>query len=153
MKTKLLLLSKSMLLVCAVAAVTCNGAFAAETPAALAGATKVDAAKAKSLMAEGAIMVDSRVANEYAEAHIKGAICLPYKEKSVKDVSYDPTMDSFDLSKLPANRNAALIFACNGAECWKSYKASKAAIKAGYKRVYWFRDGFPAWKSAGYPVE
>ncbi len=46
-----------------------------------------------------------------------------------------------------------LIFACNGAECWKSFKASHAALKAGYKRVHWFRGGFPAWRAAGLKTE
>ena len=50
--------------------------------------------------------------------------------------------------KLPADKAAQLIFACNGAECWKSYKASHAAIQAGYTRVYWFRGGLPEWRSA-----
>jgi rhodanese-related sulfurtransferase len=46
-----------------------------------------------------------------------------------------------------------VIFACNGPECWKSYKSASAAIAAGYKKVYWFRGGFPEWSLAGYPTE
>lgn len=128
-------------------------AFAAETPASLKGAEIVDAAKAKSLMDGGAKMIDTRVANEYAEAHIKGAVNVPYKEKSAKAADFDVAQDSFDLAKLPADKNAALIMQCNGAECWKSYKGSSAALKAGYKKVYWFRGGFPEWKAKGLPVE
>jgi rhodanese-related sulfurtransferase len=133
--------------------VTTVVAIAAETPASLASVTVVDAAKAKALMDGGAVMVDARVANEYAEAHIKGAKSIPYKEKSVKAVDYNPAEDTFDVGKLPSDKNAALVFACNGAECWKSYKAAAAAVNAGYKKVYWFRDGFPGWKAKGYPVE
>jgi rhodanese-related sulfurtransferase len=125
----------------------------ADTPDGLKGATLVDAAKAKSLIDGGAKAIDARVANEYAEAHIKGAINVPYKEKSAKAADFDASQDSIDLSKLPADKNAALVFYCNGAECWKGYKASTAAIKAGYKTVYWFRLGLPAWKAAGYPTE
>jgi rhodanese-related sulfurtransferase len=124
-----------------------------ETPQSLAGATVVDAAKAKSLMDAGAVMVDVRVANEYAEAHMKGAKSLPYKEKSAKAVGYNAGEDSFDTNRLPGDKTAAVIFACNGPECWKSYKASAAAVKAGYKKVYWFRGGLPEWKAKGYPVE
>lgn len=57
-------------------------------------------------------------------------------------------LDSFDISKLPANKAAALVFACNGAECWKSYKASHAAPKAGHSKVFWFRGGLPEWRTA-----
>jgi rhodanese-related sulfurtransferase len=125
----------------------------AETPTSLQGATVVDAPKAKSLMESGAQMLDVRVANEYAEAHIKGAKSVPYKEKSAKAVDFDAKADSFDLAKLPGNKAGALVFSCNGPECWKSYKASVTAIKAGYTKVYWFRGGFPEWKSKGFPIE
>jgi rhodanese-related sulfurtransferase len=130
-----------------------NFAFAGETPTSLAGATVVDAARAKTLMDGGAVMIDARVANEYADAHIKGAKSIPYKEKSVKAVNYNAAEDSFDLSKLPTAKTAPVIFACNGAECWKSYKAASCAIKAGYKKVYWLRGGLPEWKAKGLPVE
>ncbi len=129
-----------------------NSAFA-DTPDALKGATVVDAIKAKSLIDSGVMAIDSRVANEYAESHIKGALNVPYKEKSAKTVDFDPKQDSIDLSKLPTDKNTALLIYCNGPECWKSYKASTAAIKAGYKTVYWFRLGIPEWKAKGYPTE
>ena len=51
--------------------------------------------------------------------------------------------------KLGPDRDAKLVFACNGPECWKSFKASQAAIKAGYRKVHWFRGGFPEWRSSG----
>lgn len=129
-----------------------NTAFA-DTPDSLKGAILVDAVKAKSLSDSGVKVIDSRVANEYAESHIKGAVSVPYKEKSAKSVDFDASQDSFDLSKLPADKNTAIIIYCNGAECWKSYKASAAAIKAGYKTVYWLRLGIPEWKAKGYPTE
>jgi len=128
-------------------------AYAANTPDALNGATVVNADKAKELMASGARMVDTRVAAEYAEAHITGAINVPYKEKSKKSPDYDAKEDSFDVAKLASDKSSAIVAYCNGAECWKSYKGANEAIKAGYKKVYWFRDGFPAWKAKGYPTE
>lgn len=129
-----------------------NPAFA-DTPDSLKGTQLVDAAKAKSLIDGGAVAIDARVANEFAEAHIKGAHNVPYKEKSAKSADFDASKDSFDLSKLPADKNVSLVVYCNGPECWKSYKASEAAVKGGYKNVHWFRTGMPAWKAAGYPTE
>jgi rhodanese-related sulfurtransferase len=129
-----------------------NTAFA-DTPDSLKGATVVDAAKAKSLIDSGVMAIDARVANEYAESHIKGAINIPYKEKSAKAVDFDVKQDSIDMSKFPSNKNTPMVIYCNGPECWKSYKASTAAIKAGYKTVYWFRLGIPEWKAKGYPTE
>lgn len=125
----------------------------AETPASEKGIVVVDPFKAKSLMDSGVPMIDCRVANEYVEAHIKGAKNVPYKEKSAKAVNFDASADSFDLSRLPANKMAPIMFYCNGTECWKSYKASVTSVKAGYKKVYWLRTGIPDWISKGLPVE
>ena len=122
------------------------------TPRALPGATVVDAAAAARLLAEGGQYYDVRTEAEFQRAHIAGAKLLPYVEKSPKDTDYDAQLDSFDVSKLPAAKDTPLVFACNGAECWKSYKASQAAVRAGYTRVHWFRGGLPEWRAAQRPV-
>jgi rhodanese-related sulfurtransferase len=130
-----------------------GSAFAAETPATLAGVSVVSAEQARKLVDSGVPIVDTRVANEYVEEHIKGAKSVPYKEKSVKDVKFDPREDSFELAKLPSAKAAPLIFYCNAGECWKSYKASRVAVEAGYTRILWLRGGIPEWKAKGFPVE
>ena len=126
---------------------------AALTPDSLTGVTVVTAEKAKTMMESGVLIVDTRVANEYVEQHIKGAVNVPYKEKSAKSVNFDASQDSFDLSKLPADKSTPVIFYCNAGECWKSYKSSVLAVKAGHKNVYWLRGGIPEWKAKGFPVE
>jgi rhodanese-related sulfurtransferase len=123
-----------------------------ETPMSIPGGTMVDAAKAKALHDKGAVFVDARVAAEYAEKHIKGAISVVYKETHKKVSKLDPK-DEFALNKLPADKAKALVFYCNGSPCWRGYKGADAAIKAGYKNVNWFRDGLPAWEEKGYPTE
>ena len=126
---------------------------AADTPNTLSGTKLVAAEEVQKLQAAGALIVDTRVANEYADGHIKGAVSIPYREKSEKTVSFDAAQDEFAVAKLPPNKEAAIVLYCNGAECWKSYKASVASIKAGYTNLYWYRDGFPNWKSKGLPIE
>lgn len=128
-------------------------AIAGDVPATLAGVTVVSAEQARRMADSGVPVIDTRVGNEYADAHIKGAKNVPYKEKSGKDPAFSAKDDHFDLAKLPGDKNAALIFYCNGPECWKSYKASKVAVDAGYKKINWLRGGFPEWKAQGYPVE
>lgn len=123
------------------------------TPPDLPGVTVVTAAQARDLMAKGVLIVDTRVANEYVEQRIKGAVSIPYKEKSAKRPDFDGRLDRFDLGKLPRNKDTPVIFYCNAGECWKSYKASKTALKAGYTKVYWLRGGIPEWKNNGLPVE
>ena len=132
---------------------TSGVARAADTPMTLPGAKLVSSDEVAKEQSSGALVVDARIASEYADGHIKGAINIPYREKSDKSVDFDARQDEFNLSKLPADKRAAIILYCNGPECWKSFKASTAAIKNGYTNIHWYRDGFPGWKSKGLPVE
>ena len=127
---------------------------AQETPTtAPAGVKLVEAAEVQALQGKGATLVDTRVAAEFAEATIKGAISVPYNpEKSAKAVGFDPKDDKFDLAKLP-NKDAHIVSFCNSGTCWKSYKAAMMLAKAGYKNVYWYRNGVPDWKARKLPME
>lgn len=120
-----------------------------ETPTSLAGVTVVSADEAKQWQDRGAPMIDTR---EYAPKTVLGAITVPYKEKSGREEGFDPSHDEFDMTRLPADKNAALVFFCNAGECWKSYKASMAALKAGYTQIKWMRGGFPEWLARGLPT-
>lgn len=142
------------LLAVVVMALSSWSAFAQETPTqAPAGVKLVEAAEVQALQAKGAILVDTRVANEFAEASIKGAISVPYNpEKSAKVVGFDPKDDKFDLAKLP-NKDAQIVVFCNSGTCWRSYKAAVTLAKAGYKHVNWYRNGVPDWKARKLPME
>lgn len=119
------------------------------TPRALPGAVVVDAPRVAQLLQAGATYVDTRTEVEFKAGQVPGAILVPYHEKSAKDADFDASQDKFDVERLGPDKNAELVFACNGAECWKSFKATQAAMKAGYRKVYWFRGGFPEWRSSG----
>lgn len=123
------------------------------TPRALPGANLVDAAAAAQLLKQGAVYIDTRTETEFKAGHVPGSRLVPYVEKSAKDADFDPAQDQFDLSKLPAEQQTVLVIGCNGAECWKSFKASHAALKAGYTKVNWYRGGLPEWRGAGMAVE
>lgn len=120
------------------------------TPRALKGATLVeDPAQVESLLAAGARYIDTRNEEEFRAGHVPGATLIPYVEKSAKDPGFDASKDQFAVARLGADKAQPLVFGCNGPECWKSFKASHAAIEAGYTKVYWFRTGFPSWRSSG----
>ena len=122
------------------------------TPAQLPGAKRVSAREVQELVAGGALMADVRSSKEWAEGHVPRAVNIPYGEKSLKDVAYDASADTFPgLDKLDTKR--AVIFGCNGAECWKSYKAARAAVAKGFVNVYWFRGGLPEWRAEGLQVD
>ena len=130
-----------------------SAASASTTPDKLDGVKLVTAEQARDLQAKGAPMIDTRVAAEYSEKTVKGAVSVPYKEKSAKETGFDPKADSFDLGKLPGDKAAPVVMFCNAGECWKSYKAAVVARDAGYKQIYWFRGGMPEWSAKGLPTQ
>lgn len=127
--------------------------WATQTPATLAGVKLIGAEEAKKLLDAGVPFFDTRVSAEYAEKTIKGAKSLVYREKSAKAANFDAAADQFDLSKLPADKAAPVVFFCNAGECWRSYKASAVAAKAGHTKVNWFRGGMPEWSAKGLPTQ
>lgn len=122
------------------------------TPRVLDGVRIVSAEDVGKLLQRGAVLYDTRSEEEYRDKHIRGAKWLPYVEKSAKEVGFDAALDRIDLARA-GDKAKPVIFACNGAECWKSYKSCVAALKAGFREVYWFRGGFPEWVARGYPVD
>lgn len=134
--------------------VASGSTLAQETPAAApAGVKLVEAKAVQDLQAKGAVLIDTRRANEFAEATIKGAISVPYDpEKSAKDANFDAAQDKYDMGKI-ADKNKDYVVFCNSGTCWKSYKAAVVMAKAGYKNVHWYRNGVPDWKARKLPME
>lgn len=122
------------------------------TPDALKGVTRVSAEEVTELARQNVTLVDTRTQKEYDNEHVRGAVLASYSEKSLKETDYDASKDNFDaLNTLPKDK--PVLFLCNGPECWKSYKASRAALAAGYTKIYWFRGGMPEWREKHLPVE
>jgi rhodanese-related sulfurtransferase len=123
-----------------------------ETPKTLEGGKVVTAEEARDLIDKKAAgFFDMRKAINYGKSHIPTAVSAPYKWDSKVDVTV--RTGKFDMSKLPKDKDTALVFYSDGPTGWKSYKASIDAINAGYKNVMYFRGGFSTWESKGYPVE
>jgi rhodanese-related sulfurtransferase len=120
------------------------------TPGALPGAAQPSAEGLRELIAKSpVVLADTRSAREFGLEHIPGAVSAPYGEKSLKEREYDAQLDDTSaIAKL--DRNRPTVFLCNGPECWKSYKASRAALAMGFKTVYWFRGGMPEWRERGF---
>ena len=124
------------------------------SPTSLPGVNRITAREAQTLLAQGATLVDTRTEKEFKTKRIRGAVFAAYVEKSLKDVAFNAAQDDFQaLDKLPLDKAKPVIFACNGTECWKSYKAAKVAAAKGFKSVYWLRGGLPEWDAAGLPTE
>jgi rhodanese-related sulfurtransferase len=112
------------------------------TPTQVPGATTVDAAMAKQLFDQEAAFVDLRKENVWNGGRVPGAIWMDFKN----GFSQEALASEVDT-------NEKIVFYCSGVRCPRSSKASAKAVSWGYSSVYYFRDGFPAWKKAGYPVE
>ena len=121
------------------------------TPPELKGVTRVNARQAFEMSQKGARLVDVRTEREYNIKHARNSILIPYGEKSLKALDFDSKLDSFGgIAKL--DKAQPIVFFCNGAECWKSYKASKVAVESGFTAVYWLRGGMPEWNNEQLPT-
>lgn len=81
------------------------------------------------------IIVDTRSAYEHSTLRINGAINIPVSSKTfVKEVKL-----------LRETSLKPIVFYCNGRTCFKSYKASKAAQRAGIKQTYAYDAGMFEW--------
>jgi rhodanese-related sulfurtransferase len=125
-----------------------------ETPTSFAGGKVISVEDAHKLAdAKTAYFVDTRSVVNFGKGHVPGAHAMPYKGSSEDVANFDGSKDQFDTSKLPANKDQALVFFSDGPTGWKSYKAAVLAVKAGYKNVNYMRSGWTAWQAKGFPVE
>jgi len=120
----------------------CGTAVADVSPTTVSGATTVDTAKARELFDQEVAFVDVRKNSDWDAGRVPGAIHLELKKV-------------FSAESLEAEvpKGEAVVLYCNGESCLRSSKASAQAVEWGWSNVYYYRDGFPAWQSAGNPVE
>lgn len=99
---------------------------------------ELDTKQVKAMMdAGGVLLVNPMTPLEHAIEHIAGSVNIPIE----------------DLKKgLPADKDKPLVFYCLGEKCVYSWRAAEDAADLGYKEVYAYRGGIPAWKVAGYPT-
>lgn len=123
------------------------------TPTKLTGGKIVSVDEAKTLLDQKSVaFFDMRNILNYGKGHIPTGTALPYKGESQNKPDFDSTQDKLDMSKLPAAKDAKLVFYSDGPTGWKSYKAAVIAIKAGYSNVMWLREGYAGWVAKSYAV-
>jgi rhodanese-related sulfurtransferase len=99
---------------------------------------EIDVNGVKKMMdAGGVLVVNPLTPIEFDDEHIAGSVNIPIE---------------YLKGKLPADKNQPIIFYCLGEKCVYSWRAAEDAADLGYKNVYAFRGGLPAWKAAGYPT-
>lgn len=126
-----------------VALTLCMPAVAGEvSPQSIDGAVTLDTVEAKAMFDREVAFVDVRKDSDWDAGRIPGAIHLDIKSK-------------FSEESLAGEieKGESVVIYCNGASCMRSSDASAMAVGWGFTRVHYYRDGFPAWKAAGNPVE
>ncbi|MEJ2052290.1 MAG: rhodanese-like domain-containing protein [Calditrichaceae bacterium] len=86
------------------------------------------------------VIVDARSSLEFDTLRIKGAINIPVASKDFAK----------RVKALRRQDKKNIVFYCNGRTCYKSYKAAKAAIKAGVRNVFAYDAGMFEWAQS-YP--
>lgn len=122
------------------------------TPTTAPGVEVITIDQAKGLVGK-AQFFDMRSAVNFGKGHIKGAVALPYDNKSDNAPNFDATKDKFNVAKLPSDKSTTIVFYSDGPSGWKSYKAAIQAAKMGYKNVKWMREGTTGWMAKSLPLE
>lgn len=87
-------------------------------------------------MPDNIMLIDARpYKGKYIKGHIPGAVNIPFSEFDKKT------------ALLPTDKNALLIYYCEGVKCKLSHKSAKKAQKMGYTNVKVYSKGYPEWIS------
>lgn len=116
----------------------------AAAPLAVSGAKSIATKEAKALFDKGALFIDPRRESDWENGRIPDA----------EHLELSSTFNETTLLKVTDNNKAMpIVFYCNGPKCKRSAQCSELALQWGFTNVFYYRDGFPAWQAAGYPVE
>jgi 3-mercaptopyruvate sulfurtransferase SseA len=122
------------------------------TPTVAKGVQVISVEQARSLVGR-APFFDARRPLNFGKGHIKGAVALPYAQKSDKNARFDAAKDKFDMARLPEDKSSPIVFYSDGPSGWKSYKSAVLAARAGYSDVRWLREGLDGWVAKGGVLE
>jgi rhodanese-related sulfurtransferase len=112
------------------------------SPEAVTGATTINTTEAKVLFDQGVIFLDVRSNRDWEAGRIPGAKHLELKKVYTQE----------SLAEIASPKDKLVIY-CNSTGCMRSSKASAKAVEWGYKKVYYYRLGYPDWQSHGYAIE
>lgn len=112
------------------------------SPRHIPGARVVDAAGVLRLAQErpDLVIIDARMRLDRRQGYLQGSVSLP-----------DVETDCDRLADIVPALSHPVLFYCNGIHCGRSAVSARIAVDCGYTQVYWFREGFEAWKTARLP--
>ncbi len=103
------------------------------------GIREISVAEAREAQDKGAVVVDVREADEWAQGRVPRALFIPrgFLEQRIED-------------KVP-DKSADVVLYCAGGT--RSAFAARTLVELGYTRVSSVVGGFGKWKEAGYPID
>lgn len=114
-----------------------------DMPASVPGATVVTTAEAQKMFKEKKVVfLDNRVKTQFDTERIAGS----------KWLFCDTLLDN-PAAAQSLDKDKEYLLYCNGTHCWRSPATAMMLNHLGFKKLYWYRDGIPAWKKAGLPLE
>jgi len=133
----------------------------APTPTSIPGATTVATREAVALLRErAAVPIYAAGWNDEALALLPGSLLVDWIAWDALDATGYGDVTNAKLEKrlsetmaqLVPDRATPLLIYCDGARCWDSYNTVLRLARLGYRELYWYRGGLPAWKAAGLPL-
>ena len=109
-------------------------------PLTVEGTTLVTTEEAKKLFDEGVLFIDARRI-DHIDGHIPNAINISTKN----DLSEEALLKAI-------KKDGKAVFYCHGVNCPASSKGLMKAVSWGFTNLYYYREGFNAWKAAGNPI-
>lgn len=98
----------------------------------------VDAKQAAALQSSGALLLDVREADEYAQGHAPGSILIPLSQLQQR------------LQEIESDKNKQIVLICRSGR--RSEQAQKLLEKAGFSATVNVEGGMNSWQKAGLPV-
>ena len=103
----------------------------------------VDLEKTLEIIERGAVVIDSRVAEEYDHGHIPGAVLIDY---------YD--MGNYLDEVLPIlSPDQEILVYCYSPTCDDAELLARELFTLGFTRILVFKGGYEEWIESGQPVE
>ena len=93
----------------------------------------------------GVMFVDARRTEAYERGHISGARSVPAWEGDV-----EKRIAALKAEGLTVDREVVLY--CSGPDCQDSERLAGRLTLTGFFNLHLYKDGFPDWKSRGWPV-
>ncbi|MBC7859685.1 MAG: rhodanese-like domain-containing protein [Burkholderiaceae bacterium] len=95
-------------------------------------------AQGRLMASQGALLIDVREPDEYAEGHAPGSVLIPLGQLPGR------------LAELRASQDKPVALICRSGR--RSARAAEILRQAGFSKVYNIEGGMNAWSAAGLPV-